>query len=955
MVILDKPVDTDESVDVDAGTPLEAVAEFAEMPMGTWSTYKTAKACQLIDLNLFVSSSDFFRDSVGGYFYTTTDGDTEEISLNFTPFEYGNPRNSHLKYVVSYTGSNIDAPLPDGASYGTFIPNSTFVVSVHGDTDVITDDAHWKTLWTGGVIDDVNYKPLLNTATYEDHYTLFQRPYAQINTHILKEAASLTNWVDVSYEYKHYLRDYQSYANNADSELYLPNWYLLKHAGIFATGSGDLLGGVYNYLSSDGTAPDVWSYFLPGGPAIVNNRQDMADTAVLENIDSELSPVIGYLNSFFTSSLSTTTQEYAKKKFQNVFFPASFYDEYGEYSKDITGSMPYYNTVSFTTDANATSPSNELFAQYAHTYGFDTLLLRLLKEAFLEQDPEAIAPHSLEYNKYLEYLSSSVGSDVDQQINEYSNVNYRAVNLVDLLLYSYHKINDSYEDFVVISQNDLQTQAAYDTNGSYRYYNTTATTKFMNATLGTSMVNILGIANISSLLNSQAQYNTDPALEYSGTPNPKYNEVIAYRIEKTGITNPDVSTSPSQNFWFFNWQTTSGGDVELFDTQVKYDKDYTYKIYSYNIVVGLKYRYSNLQLSRVIGMAADLDTASPGVPGTEGVEDVDTSGYCIEYYDPLTDASVNDLISPGIYGPAMEYISDLATEAQRVVKDLWSPESRPYRANFQVTIEPSIKIMEIPVYEKTHRIMDHPPNYVSITPSFTKDDTNRLAFFGSYQQFVEDVYPHTISGADVLQKEQYLNANNMVDSSLIEKPTISPQATIDVYRIQERPTSYTSFDGHFLRTISLTTEEFDAAYTDIYFYDIVKSNTKYYYLFRISNDNGMTGYFEEVLEAELINDGGYKYAIFDTLFEEDFEEESFVETLKPAKSLFQLSPAAAQRSLNTQNVDYSNSAEDEYEKVTVGEAEDLIWNKTFKVRLTSKKTNKKIDLNIKYLQTDDNY
>ncbi len=117
----------------------------------------------------------------------------------------------------------------------------------------------------------------------------------------------------------------------------------------------------------------------------------------------------------------------------------------------------------------------------------------------------------------------------------------------------------------------------------------------------------------------------------------------------------------------------------------------------------------------------------------------------------------------------------------------------------------------------------------------------------------------------------------------------------------------------------------------------------------------MTGYFEEVLSAELVNDGGYKYAIFDTLFEEDFGDESFVQTSMAAKKLFQLSPVATQRSLNTTEADFSLQAKDEFDNVTIGEAEDLIWDKTFKVRLTSKKTNKKIDLNIKYLQTDDNY
>lgn len=920
------------------------------------------KACQIADLNLFVSSSDFFRTSVGGYFFVKSETDAEETILNFSPFSYKNPRNSHLTFVVSYTGSSINPPdLPGAGDYGTIVPNYTFITSVHGDTDVITDDKHWKTLWTGGTIDDVNYRPLLNQATYEDHYMWINRPYAKINSHIFKNPETVTNWADVSYKYKHYLEDYQLYASNVSSELYLPNWYLLKHAGIYATGSGDLLGGVYNFLSNDGAAETVWTYFRNGAPAIVNYRADIPNTEINENIDNELSPAIGYLNSFLTSSLSTTTQEYAMKKFKNVLFPNAFYNDYGDYKEGITGSMPYYNTISFETTANTTNTSNQKLREMIEFQGSDTLLLRLLKEAFLEQDPEAIATHSLQYNKYLRYLSSSVSTEINTEIKEYNNVDYRAVNFIDLLVYSYHRIKDAYEDFVIVGANDLPNRAAYDIKGTYRYFNTTVTTHLLNTLVAASMAN-MNITNISSLLNGQDQKTIEPEVEYNGAPVSKYNEVLAYRIEKTGISNPEDASTATQNFWFFN--STNISAIELFDTQIKYDKDYTYKIYSYNAIIGLKYRYSNLQLSRVIGQAYGnpsdgemmiIDEVDPYDPGVFSIDpSMVRSGFCIEYYDPFTDAAVNDLLSVTSYG-AVPDISDLSSEAQRIAYDLRTPSARPYRANFATTVEPSIKIIEIPVHEKTLRVLDHPPNYVSITPSFTEDDTNRLSFFGSYQTFVPTPYPATISHEDQLRKEQYLNANNILESTDIDLPTVSRQVSIDVYRIEEKPTSYESFDGSFIKTVNLEVEGFDSSYTDIYFYDIVKSNTKYYYLFRISNDVGMTGYFEEVLSAELVNDGGYKYAIFDTLFEEDFGDESFVQTSMAAKKLFQLSPVATQRSLNTTEADFSLQAKDEFDNVTIGEAEDLIWDKTFKVRLTSKKTNKKIDLNIKYLQTDDNY
>ncbi len=56
----------------------------------------------------------------------------------------------------------------------------------------------------------------------------------------------------------------------------------------------------------------------------------------------------------------------------------------------------------------------------------------------------------------------------------------------------------------------------------------------------------------------------------------------------------------------------------------------------------------------------------------------------------------------------------------------------------------------------------------------------------------------------------------------------------------------------------------------------------------------------------------------------------------------------SQLAFNTTNVDFQQDAITQVDNVIVGSAEDLIWDKTFKVRLTSNKTGKKIDLNITY-------
>ena len=277
----------------------------------------------------------------------------------------------------------------------------------------------------------------------------------------------------------------------------------------------------------------------------------------------------------------------------------------------------------------------------------------------------------------------------------------------------------------------------------------------------------------------------------------------------------------------------------------------------------------------------------------------------------------------------------------------------PYLAEFNTTIEPSIKILEVPIEQKSMRIIDHPPNDFTVTPHHLLDQSNRLAFYMKYDTFSKNevIYPYPLNERDSVNKNAYLVGHEFIDSSFITQETPTPVSQIEVFRIQKKPTSYEDFVGASRKTINLRQPNGDMA-SDHLFVERVRENIKYYYVFRGLNQNGVGGQLSPVFEAELINDGGYVYGLFNQLSEEDLAVKAPKEPLLSFKKLINIVPNIQHLELDTSSVDFSNTSLTEIKDITLGSSNVLDplfssdLNRYFKIRLTSKKTGRKVDINI---------
>jgi len=353
-------------------------------------------------------------------------------------------------------------------------------------------------------------------------------------------------------------------------------------------------------------------------------------------------------------------------------------------------------------------------------------------------------------------------------------------------------------------------------------------------------------------------------------------------------------------------------------------------------VVDKKYKFSNLALSRLIGY-----------------DDAGTfPSYGLEFYNPTTGEDTNQLFDDIIID------NEYATPAQ--IRSRY-----PFAADFYLEYVNSLKIIEVPIYTKTLRILDHPANTTNVYPYQHLNTTQQVGFGLYYDVFSHNPTPAGVTRDDYLLRGAYMNANDLLEDENIVNESVSRPRYAEIYRIDTQPTSFEDFAGDLITTVDMKIQNYKPpevlftgqlaphetyTYTNEFYDEKIKTNKKYYYLFRILNEQRTLAQWSDVYQTELINDGGFVYSLFDVFYESDLKQNTLVEPSKNFKKLIHLQPNLQHLTLDTTLVDFNERAHSQMSKVLVGgtDIEDLIWNKTFKIRVTSKKTGKKIDLNITY-------
>ena len=381
-----------------------------------------------------------------------------------------------------------------------------------------------------------------------------------------------------------------------------------------------------------------------------------------------------------------------------------------------------------------------------------------------------------------------------------------------------------------------------------------------------------------------------------------YSEILMYKIEKY-LGPPTSGNSPIQTFHFMNitevrdflsddttYTTSANPKIKFTDTQVKYGQEYTYIVVAYQVTLGMKYEYEfgiAEQEERQVGIA------SSGPPS------IQTFNVAKIFFDAT----------------------------------------------------PLIKLIEIPLFISSGQILDKPPlePEVAFNPYF--GITNQLLMSFTTKSGATRAIPFALN-----DREERINAQLLLNQSstdgLLEYTTDDNARAFIIYRTSAPPMSYEDFAGQRLRRVntipgSSINQRMEASSANA----IVKQrpNRKFYYMFRTVDRHGSLSNPSPVYEIELYSDKGVGYPI---IRQYEFTEPDPKTPVKSAKKIIQIVPRITQAFLNEQAsglIDSNGDIQSGFGKdLVLGVEDESLFGKRFKVRLTSKKTGKKLDINIDF-------
>ena len=596
------------------------------------------------------------------------------------------------------------------------LPYKTVSMRVYGHPARFKNQKHWRAYFGGGVFDDETYTPKIDTDTdFVDNIFTCDKPLTEKEAEVLG-GSSLVKTHDINLEYNFFQRDYEKVTvQSRIHENTLPNLYTL-----------------YSYKEEEDnenlkTTPIFKHHVTLNGMLDDNKASRFTDKG---RKNPKASNNLQYLSSY-AEALRKAAQERHQniiKAYENTFLPPSNTSILQYNSKKEM--FPMFGELRFTTDKTTQ------FTQILQGSNMSCVFMKDICQSL--KGTNNIAYNVKGYSAHVENPVMQENELGTKTITHFSTMRAANANVWNVM--------EWYDKF--------QTTAATPMENNIFLGSTNKDAKMASVKdygFYKKMMETIFIGKLRTLVKSQQRRFADIMDGDSA-----YSEEVFYKIEKY-VKGRDM---PIQTFWIPN--TNELDIINLIDTQVKYSKEYTYKASVFKLVIGSKYHYSKLALTKRV------------------TED------CVEFISVKS----GEPVKPRVPGSVIVNNISGTRSAIQVQGD------KRYMAEFDVTVVPRVLLVEVPFFSTTSRLIDDPPLPPQVEVLPYRSDSRFLKFFMQGSTGEQEMHPIIMTDRDRRMVSMIRKARNLEKTEPIVYKSDDYPSYFEVYRIDEPPTSYRSFVGN---------------------------------------------------------------------------------------------------------------------------------------------------------------
>ncbi|HBY66600.1 MAG TPA: hypothetical protein DEG69_01790 [Flavobacteriaceae bacterium] len=401
----------------------------------------------------------------------------------------------------------------------------------------------------------------------------------------------------------------------------------------------------------------------------------------------------------------------------------------------------------------------------------------------------------------------------------------------------------------------------------------------------------------------------------------------------------------------------------------KYYKNVQNMLQLYTIVDATNPGFMHPSLQAIFKDANNADTTTIATSDSTAMQSLNNGGIANmlsnasdshdkrEYSDTFLEESVEDntRIKSDIKSPKQYISTDKTIYKTKYANRLYVvakkresvDDSKFFKASLAVTVQPSIKIAEVPFFETSGVIHDNPPVPPEITIIPYRGVKNKILLNLNSASGKYEMYPIMFNNRDKMMVEQIRDTKNLPKNGKITYSTDDSVTAFEIYRLESPPTKVEDFANNLRKYLptdvnSLTLQKASSAS----FIDDINPNTDYYYVFRSVDIHGAASNPTEIRKVRIVENDGAIYTLI-----EIYEIENILPQtpIKKCKKLINIVPRTTQTLIDFSKSDMGDGTSTKnVKKISLGQEDRNLFGRRFKLRLTSNKTGKQIDLNVNF-------